>query len=112
MFSAPAARTTGVARRNANRAGPSRVSPLILPATLVTPSRLIPATSARDRRGPDAYRLRIAHRRQPPVGLDRSGLLALAQGLAAGRNPARGASRGPGRLTQLGRIPVCGAGHV
>src|ERR1039457_5300505 len=47
IFSAPAARTTGVARRNANRAASSRDSPLIMPATMVTPSRLIPASSAR-----------------------------------------------------------------
>ena len=47
IFSAPAARMTGVASRNANLAASSRDSPLNMPATMATPSRLMPASSAR-----------------------------------------------------------------
>ena len=46
-FSTPAARMTGVASRNANRAASSRDRPRAMPATMVTPSRLIPASRAR-----------------------------------------------------------------
>ena len=46
-LSTPAARMTGVASRKANRAASSRDSPRNMPATIATPSRLIPASSAR-----------------------------------------------------------------
>jgi hypothetical protein len=43
----PAARMTGVASRNANRAASSLSSPRHRPPAMVTPDRLIPASSAR-----------------------------------------------------------------
>ena len=43
----PPARMTGVASRNANRAASSRDRPRFMPVTMHTPSRLIPASSAR-----------------------------------------------------------------
>src|SRR5215469_13643743 len=47
ILSAPAARITGVASRNANLAASSRDRPRNMPATIVTPSRLMPANRAR-----------------------------------------------------------------
>ena len=47
IFSTPAAKITGVDSRKANRTASSRDRPRLMPVTIVTPSRLIPANRAR-----------------------------------------------------------------
>ena len=47
IFRAPAARMTGVASRNANRAASSLDRPRVRPPTMVTPERLMPGSRAR-----------------------------------------------------------------
>src|ERR1700748_1708795 len=92
IFSTPAAKITGVDSRNANRTASSRDRPRLMPATIVTPSRLIPANRAKYVARADDEAPAVAHGRQPPVGGDRRRLLGLAHPTAAGR-PRPGVGR-------------------
>jgi len=91
ILRAPAAKMTGVERRNENRKAFSRLSPWNMPPTMATPSRLIPASRASACAAPT----------MPPVGspiCDRSFSAAASTGTMRSSR-SRWAGDGPLRST-------------